>query len=81
MIWAAAIMYFFGFSVLEKLQYLQLHPLTALNTCISMRGSEMGPFLQRLDGQPLTKGHFTAKVREALNAVGLPEENFAGHSF
>jgi len=38
----------------------------------------MGPFFQRLDGQPLTKGHFTAKVREALKAV---EENFAGHSF
>jgi len=36
---------------------------------------------QHLDGQPLTKGHFTAKVREALKAVGLPEDNFAGHSF
>jgi len=36
---------------------------------VSLRGSEMGPFFQRLDGQPLTKGHFTAKVREALKAV------------
>ena len=58
-----------------------LCPVVAATHYMSMRGSETGPFFQRQSGQPLTKGHFTAKVREALKAVGLPEENFAGHSF
>ena len=33
------------------------------------------------NGNPLTKSVFTAKIRDALRIIGLPEENFAGHSF
>ena len=35
----------------------------------------------RKNGSPLTKSTFTAKIRAALCTVGLPEDNFAGHSF
>ena len=32
-------------------------------------------------GASLTKSAFTARIREALQTLGFPEENFAGHSF
>ena len=47
----------------------------------TVRGQEQGPFFQLQDGRPLTKAVFTSKVREGLRAIGLPEQNFAGHSF
>jgi len=40
-----------------------------------------GPFFQFQDGRPLTKALFINKVREGLRSVGLPEKNFAEHSF
>ena len=29
----------------------------------------------------MTKANFTSKIREALSAIGLPQQDFAGHSF
>jgi len=48
---------------------------------MAIRGSKEGPFFQFKDGLPLTKSSFTSRVREAFKATGLPEQNFAGHSF
>ena len=41
----------------------------------------MGPFFQLKNGGPLTRACFVHKVRAALQAVGLPYDQFAGHSF
>ncbi len=38
-------------------------------------------FFRFKDGKPLTKARFTEVIREALEAVGLPRDQFAGHSF
>ncbi len=46
-----------------------------------VRGNMDGPFFRFSDGKPLTKSKFTDIIREALGAVGLPQDQFAGHSF
>ena len=44
--------------------------------------SKPRPYLFKLaNGRPLTKSCFTNKIRAGLQAVGLPESDFAGHSF
>jgi len=48
---------------------------------MSIRGVNAGPFFVLKNGNPLTKSLFTARIRDALHAIGLPEDNFAGHSF
>jgi len=58
-----------------------LCPVLAIVQYMTVRGQEEGPFFQLQDGRPLTKAVFTSKVREGLRAIGLPEQNFAGHSF
>jgi len=58
-----------------------LCPLAACLQYMAARGTEPGPFFLYKNGQPLTKSTFTARIRQALQAIGLPQENFAGHSF
>ena len=48
---------------------------------IAARGVDQGPFFKFKNGNSLTKATFTQHVRAALQAVGLPESQFAGHSF
>ena len=56
-------------------------PVAAVLAYMAARGSTNGPFFKFRDGKPLTKARFTGLIREALKAVGLPQEQFAGHSF
>ena len=58
-----------------------LCPVTATVRYMVMRGATPGPFFIRENGMPLIKSHFVSSVREALMAVGLPYQLFAGHSF
>jgi len=39
------------------------------------------PFFRFLNKEPLTKSKFTQEVWNAMEAVGLPHTQFAGHSF
>ena len=58
-----------------------LCPVAAVLEYMVARGNEAGPFFRLANGRPLTKPLFTQRVRQALQAVGLPYNNFAGHSF
>ena len=58
-----------------------LCPVGAGVEYMSTRGSDLGPFFKFSNGQPLTKSRFTQHVRDALQALGLPHNEFAGHSF
>ncbi len=58
-----------------------LCPVAAVLSYIIIRGSAPGPFFRFPDGQPLTKPRFVTEVRNALQAIGLPYQCFAGHSF
>jgi len=44
-------------------------------------GWNPGPFFKFTNGQPLTKPRFTQEVQSALQCLGHPYKEFAGHSF
>ena len=52
----------------------------AVMAYMALRGPTPGSFFKP-NGYPLTKFSFTNKIRAGLQAVGLLESNFAGHSF
>ena len=58
-----------------------LCPVASTLQYMARRGASAGPFFVRENGMPLTKSYFVSSVREALMAVGLPYQHFAGHSF
>ena len=58
-----------------------LCPVAAVLSYISIRGTAPGPFFLFSNGQPLTKPLFTKHIRTVLQEIGLPDQDFAGHSF
>ena len=58
-----------------------LYPVGAGVEYMSIRGSDLRPLFKFSNGQPLTKSRFTQHVGDALQALGLPHNEFAGHSF
>lgn len=56
-------------------------PVAAVLAYMASRGAGKGPFFCFANNQPLTKSKFTDHVRQALQALGLPYLDFAGHSF
>ena len=58
-----------------------LCPVTAVLAYMASRQDTPGPFFRDRRGRPLTKATFVQKVRHALSQLGLPAEQFAGHSF
>ena len=58
-----------------------LCPVAAVLAYMAIRGDQAGPFFQARDNKPLTKASFTKEVRGVLQAIGLPYQDFAGHSF
>jgi len=48
---------------------------------MSIQGVNAGFFFVLKNGNPLTKLLFTARIRDALHAIGLPKDNVASHSF
>lgn len=58
-----------------------LCPVEAISQYVALRGSRPGCFFQFEDHTPLTKPKFVARVRQVLQALGLPYDCFAGHSF
>ena len=58
-----------------------LCPVSAVLSYIMVCDTAAGPFFQLSTRTPLTKSYFISEVRQALEAVGLPYKDFAGHSF
>ena len=58
-----------------------LCPVEAITAHVSTRGSVSGIFFRFANQDPLTKARFVSSVRQAMMAVGLPYNHFAGHSF
>ena len=48
---------------------------------VVIRGDGQGPFFHFVDGSPLTKARFVARVRDALTRAGYTCQNYTGHSF
>ena len=58
-----------------------LCPVVAVLSFMASRGSSESPFFRFSNGQPFTKVKFTDRIRQALHSLGLPYQDFAGHSF
>ena len=56
-------------------------PVAAILAYIAIRDASEGPFFRLASGQPLSKLKFVSSFRQALQAIGLPYQDFAGHSF
>ena len=58
-----------------------LCPVAAILRYVAIRGDGQGPFFRFVDGSPLTKARFVARVRDALTRAGYACQDYAGHSF
>ncbi len=58
-----------------------LCPVAAVVAYMVIRGNSTGPFFCFMDSKPLTKARFTEVICKFLEAVGHPQDHFAGHSF
>ena len=58
-----------------------LCPVGAVLAYVAARGDRRGPFFLSSSMSPLTKPTFVAELRKILMALGLPDVNYAGHSF
>ncbi len=56
-------------------------PMTAILKYTGVRGSSSGPLFCGSDLQSVTKAWFVEQVREMIAGIGLPLEQYAGHSF
>ena len=61
--------------------YQDICPVVAAMAYLAVRRHGEGPLFKFADGRYLTKEHFTHRIREALVALGLHSEDYAGHSF
>ena len=57
-----------------------LCPVAAVAAFMARRGNAAGPFFRFPDGSPLTKAKFIGFLRGAVGELGLPADQFAGHS-
>ena len=58
-----------------------LCPVAALLSYLAERGSKKGPFFRFQDGRPLTRQRLVVGIRKALQAAGLDDSKYCGHSF
>ena len=70
-----------GADVIVGRTYVSICPVTAILNFIAGRTDRPGTFFLLSSGAPATKGWFTRHIRELLGAMGLPQDQYAGHSF
>ena len=58
-----------------------LCPVAAILQFIATRGGHPGPFFIDSSQKVITKQWFVGHIRNTLNTLGLPQHNYAGHSF
>ena len=58
-----------------------LCPVAAVLTYAAARGSKPGPFFVTSDARALIKQEFVCEIRKVLLRLGLPDNEYAGHSF
>jgi hypothetical protein len=70
-----------GIDVVMGKTGLDLCPVAAVLGYIALRGNRSGLFLLTTEKVPLSKSDFIGKFRAILGRIGLPAEDYAGHSF
>ncbi len=59
----------------------ELCPVAAVLGYIAVRGAAPGPFFLDADSRIVTKPWFVDQIRQLLRGIGLPQHQYAGHSF
>ena len=59
----------------------ELCPVAAVLAYMVERQSSPGPFFKFVDGRYLTRARFVSEIRAALQAAGVPDSGYSGHSF
>lgn len=70
-----------GADVILGRTFTPLCPVAAILNFTALRRAGPGPFFQDTEGQTLTKPHFVSEIRKVLASLGLPQHQYAGHSF
>lgn len=58
-----------------------LCPVAAILSFMVTRGANPGAFFLDSEGRVITKSWFIGHIRDILNRIGLPQHQYAGHSF
>ena len=56
-------------------------PVAAMMAYITRRQGDPGPFFVMEQGEPVTKVWSVQQIRDTLTSLGLPQGDYAGHSF
>ena len=56
-------------------------PVSALLKYMETRSDVPGPFFMDLAGGTIIKPWFVRQIRDFLSGLGLPQDQYAGHSF
>ena len=70
-----------GADVVVSVTGTDICPVSARSQYLVSRGSLQGPFFLDEDGKPLTKPDFVRRLRDILQSLGIPTNQYAGHSF
>ena len=60
---------------------LDLCPVIAVLGYVASRGAHHGPFFITSSRKPLLKARFVEFIRETLDSIGFPHQEYTGHSF
>ena len=70
-----------GASIVLGRTEVDLCPVAAIMSYLAARGEQPGPLFLTTSKVPATKQYFTGQLREVLRTLGLPDDQYAGHSF
>ena len=59
----------------------ELCPVRAVLDYIAVRGTQLGAFFLSSSQRPVAKPWFVEESRHILSVIGLPQQQYAGHSF
>ena len=70
-----------GADIILGRTYTPLCPVAAVLGFIAIRQGSPGPFFRDANGKTFTKSQFVGEIRNVLVDLGLPQHQYAGHSF
>ena len=70
-----------GADIIVGLTHNRLCPVAALSSFKVAKGTLRSPLFTDKEGTPLIKAQFVREIREVLKTIGLPQGQYAGHSF
>ncbi len=70
-----------GADIVVGVTRTELCPVAAILEFIEVRGSQPGAFFLNTESKPVVKSWFVNQIREVLGTLGVPQHDYAGHSF